>query len=505
MTTKKLIMVAGLICVFILLYFNAYSIITGDLNFFNDVARDFLLLRELDEKKIVLIGPRANSTGLFHGPLWTYMNYPAFLIGHGNPIFVGWFWIILLVIFLVSGYFIASGILFSYAGLGYIMLLASHTTPFINGLFHSLTNFFFIPIFFYTAYMYFKTKKWKYLGFHLCIMGIIVQLNVGIGGSILILTSFLHTGLIIHKRMWKHLLAFFLIPGTLINFILFNLKHNFLMLQPVFSNFAPSRLIIPFESWFRNRIENMISMQLLQNHNINPFHILEIIFVVTVITTIIRIRKREHTLFYGLMLYYYFGYILLLFVNKGIILGHFVFFLIPLTTLWVVSFLEKKYIYIFFPLLLFILYQNFLSSWQYTQYIKNNFSLKDPYSWKTLKTIGERVAEKEKKEPFGYYVFSPDSFAYQPRYAMLYVFQKNNLHAFEYKKMPITYIIASPPPPGDPYMNEVWWIKNQVKITSLSKETEKMPGGYKIIKYSLDNNEISIEHDKNIELGISFR
>ena len=63
----------------------------GEVNFFNDIARDFLLLQELDQKKIVLIGPRSSTNGLFHGPLWTYINYPAYVLGNGNPVVVACF------------------------------------------------------------------------------------------------------------------------------------------------------------------------------------------------------------------------------------------------------------------------------------------------------------------------------------------------------------------------------------------------------------------------------
>ena len=40
---------------------------------------------------------------------------------------------------------------------------------------------------------------------------------------------------------------------------------------------------------------------------------------------------------------------------------------------------------------------------------------------------------KERGKEFGYYVFAPDAYAYQPRYAMLYGFKKNNTKAYEYK------------------------------------------------------------------------
>lgn len=55
------------------LYLSSSSVRHGEVNFFNDVARDFFLLQELDEKKIVFIGPRSSTNGLFNGHLWTYI------------------------------------------------------------------------------------------------------------------------------------------------------------------------------------------------------------------------------------------------------------------------------------------------------------------------------------------------------------------------------------------------------------------------------------------------
>ncbi|MEK7450632.1 MAG: hypothetical protein AAB662_01690, partial [Patescibacteria group bacterium] len=76
-------------------YLSSSLVRHGEVNFPSDVARDFLLFAEMDQKKIVFIGPRSSTNNLFHGPLWTYMNYPAYVIGNGNPVVVAWFWIFL--------------------------------------------------------------------------------------------------------------------------------------------------------------------------------------------------------------------------------------------------------------------------------------------------------------------------------------------------------------------------------------------------------------------------
>lgn len=61
---------------------------------------------------------------------------------------------------------------------------------------------------------------------------------------------------------------------------------------------------------------------------------------------------------------------------------------------------------------------------------------------------------------------------------MLYNFEKAKAASFEYVKKDVTYIVAAPPPPADPYMNYVWWRKNPAKIVSEPIFTEKFPGGH---------------------------
>jgi hypothetical protein len=126
-------------------------------------------------------------------------------------------------------------------------------------------------------------------------------------------------------------------------------------------------------------------------------------------------------------------------------------------------------------------------------------------SWRGLSKVALEVVSRQKDNPYGYYVFSPDAFAYGPRYAMIYNFKKTQSPAFEYQKKSTTYVIAAPPPPNDPYMTHDWWRKNPVKITKDPVWTKKFDNGYTIEEYFLDEKEQQVTHDKTIELGIHFR
>jgi len=492
---------------FLLTLFNIYlssSLVRrGEVNFPSDVARDFLLLQEMDQKKIVLIGPRSSTNNLFHGPLWTYINYPAYVIGNGNPVVVAWFWIILECIFLATGFYMVKKLFSKLSAFAFIVLASAQMVAHVNGIFHAEATFFFMPMFFFTICMYIKSKKNIYLALHLLALAILIQLEIGIGMQFLILSLLLIIWFIYRYKLWKHLFTFFLIPVFLSNFILFDLRNNLRMIKAIFSTGGSLHFFITIESWLENRINNTISLQLFNNAPNTLFTY--IVFIFVIIATILLIKNRsKYRHIYLLFLFYYFGYMMLSFFNKGVMLFHYVYLLIPLTTLWFVSFLASKYKMLSLFFIGIIFYFSFNSA---ISYISSRESLigKDWNSWKSLSNVAREIIDIQENQEFGYFVYAPDAFAYQPRYAMIYNFKAAHAKAFEYVKKTTTYIIAAPPPANNPYMNYVWWRKVQVKILSEPAEIKKFPSGFTIEKFNLNPEEQLVPHVKDIELGIHFR
>jgi len=490
------------------LYLCSFSVRHGEVNFFNDVARDFLLLQELDEKKIVLIGPRSNTNGLFHGPLWTYINYPAYLLGNGNPVTVAWFWIFLEGFFLLTSFFIVKKLFGIFSAFFYIVILSIRLVPYINGVFHSEATFFFVPLLFFSIYKYIESKKNAYLVLHFGVLAILTQLNIGVGIPLFMLSGILIVWLIIKHRLWKQLFTFLLIPLFLSNFIIFDLRYNLQMTKAILKSAQDTRLFSPLSSLIESRIHNIISLQLFPGRGIEFITVL--IFIVVMVFTIIQIKsaKKKRSIYF-LFIFYYFGYMLLSFMSRGVLLYHHIHLLIPLTTLWFVSFLGSKYKLLFLPLIAIVFYLSFTFANGYNEsrkfLVDNNYASSDYNSWRSLSIVAKEVINRQKEEEFGYFVFAPDAFAYQPRYAMTYHFKTAHAKAFEYTKKTTTYVIAAPPPANDPYMTHVWWRKVPVRISSEPVETKKFPSGFTIEKFSLNPEEQRVPHDKTIELGIHFR
>jgi len=487
------------------IYFCSYSVLHGEIHFFNDVARDFLLLREIDAKKIMLIGPRSNASGLFHGPLWSYINYPVYRLGGGNPVVNGWFWILLSAGSLGIGFFYTKKLFGTVPGLAFVLLCSYSLIPQVNGMFHSSATILLTPLLIFSIIQYVKSCKFKYLAFHIFIVSMIFQLNIGVGMPLFILSGLLCLYLVIRRKSWKHLSVFLLIPVLLSNFIIFDLRHDFFMTKSaiVYSEFQRTWKPLSTGFFLKNRIETTVDLHIIQTQN--PL-VVNFIFFSVILFSIFQIRKsRKDRTIYLLILYYYFGYMLLTFANKGVILMHFVYFLIPLTVLWFVSFLRGSSQFLFFPILVIAIFMNSRETVNYLNYLNTSFMEKRPESWRSTNLAAEAVIKRNGSKPFGYFVFSPDAFAYGPRYAMIYHFKKAHLDAREYTKMATTYVIASPPPDNDPYMTYVWWVKNPVKITTEPVWTEKFGGGYTALEYKLSEKEQLIPHDKTIELGIHFR
>src|SRR3989338_10451181 len=226
------------ILIFFLIIFNillsAYWLLQGDIHYDVDVSRDFLVMDDiLRNNHLTLLGPRSGAIpGVFHGPLWFYVNLPAFLIGGGNPLVVGWFWFFLSIVFLLIVFWVAKKLFDFKVAIFSVLLLSvnSIVNPSIG-----LKNFynpygavFLTPLFFWWFYRYINSLKAKYLIFSLFTLGFIIQFQMAFGIPILIaLTVFLGYLLFI-KRKLIHFLSYLILLIPISTFILFDIKHDWL-------------------------------------------------------------------------------------------------------------------------------------------------------------------------------------------------------------------------------------------------------------------------------------
>ncbi len=299
------------------MYLGAVSAIYGELDFYNDVARDFLLLQEMDTKKLVLIGARSSTTGVYNGSLWTYINYPAYLLGNGNPVFQLWFWIVLGVISTIFGFFIAKKLFGTIAGLFFALLFALRFAPHVNGMIHANASFLIIPLFFFGIAQYARTKKIWYLILNLVSLACLIQFNIGTGTSFLLLTIPLILFLIIKNKAWRHLLTLLVLPVCLINYILFDLKNGMRMTLALTDTGKSTTFFVYWPEWIRDRFNHLYQMELIEHiPNMWGQYVMFGIFMAIVTCSILEIRKnKKMRSIYLLFFYFYLGYFGLSYLN----------------------------------------------------------------------------------------------------------------------------------------------------------------------------------------------
>lgn len=498
----KILKILFFVIVIFNLVLSSWYVLHNDIDFTPEVARDFFLLDEIHRKKIVLIGP-SSTTGLFHGPLWTYINYPAYLVGSGNPVAVGWGWIVMIGVFLISGFYIARSLFDSKTAYFFVLMISVYSVFHAKSLYNPHGAMFVIPAFFFFLMRYGLTYKIKYLIIHVLLAGILIQFQMAIGIPFLIL-SFLYVlfyGIKKHKK--KYLLVYLLIFVTLVNFFAFDIRHEFLLskltLRFLGSHGSENSNII---SMFYQRIKFMTTgVEFLRA---DPGYRNLVIFLISTFFLLVQVKDNIHRKIYYSFLYFYFGFLVLSNLNAGGLLYFYLFPLFPLVFLIFSSFLTSRYSKIFIMLFLVMFLFNLKSATNDIVNAERNFIGKGETSWLFLKNTATKIFEGKESE-FGYYVYHPDVIAYRAKYAMYYAQTLSSKTAHYFQKKRVTYLFIAPPPSDNPYMKDEWWKINLVHINKKPDQVITFKNGYKIEKYMLTDQEIKIPVEEGIDPGIHFR
>jgi len=489
------------------LLLTSWYILHGDLNFHTDIGRDFLLFEEVQQKKLVLIGARSGAAGIFHGPLWLYLNFPVYYLSNGNPLAVGWFWIFLIVFFYISGFQIAKRLFNSKTAFLFITLASSYLIPWGKEFTHHNAAFVIMPFFFYTFWQYINTFKITYLMAHIILAGILIQLEIATGGPFILL-SFAY---IVYKQIKKHRLkqsiAFLLIFLPLSTYIMFDIRHNFFQIKNLIAYIkgSPSEHYYGIVNIFKNRLDYIFTSG---TPLIREFTLLNTLFAISLFIILFKIlNKSRYRYLYLIFLYFYLGYFLISLSSRYYLLvQHFLPF-IPIVLMVSSSLISSKYQKITVPIFILIILFNLFSGIKYLREANNDIG-RSMNSWKIFNKISEDVYNNQDQE-FGYFIYSPDKLGYSLKYAMIYGQKIHpNRKASYFQKMPITYVISAPPPINDPYakyMKSQYWVANSIKISGESNKTVTYPNDYKVERYELTPEEIAIPFDKYEDTGIHFR
>lgn len=488
------------------IFISLYHLFIGDIYFHTDIARDILLVEELVNKgSPILIGPRAGGVpGTFFGPLWVYLSTPFYLLGNGNPIFIGIFYWLLSILSLSFVMWLArkilgwpsamiSGAIFSF----YVINLSLGFTQTFGSVLLS-------PFMFYLVYKFLNDKKIGTLLLLLLLHGFLIQFQPAFGVISLTITTALVLYTIFKIKKYYYVFSYLILFIPLITYVIFEVRHNFLQIRALISFIFVSNPYVEeigLVSLISNRfIHFMGRLNLLQSDHLTIGIIFIFIFMFILYKSIKLPSKDKKKKFLLLFYFYYFAFWVVSVVFKGFVWDFYTLGFLPIAVVVFSSLYLLINRRVFIILLLGMIIFMMLST--RSQLISfNQFSGDNPSSWLTNKMIAQYIYDDANSD-FGYFVYSTDEFAYSPKYAMSYLNKLSDKEGNLCEKRKETYLIYGP------YVDDVnaheFWKINRIKLDA-NPESVKNIGSTKIEKYILDNEKINENHDPNVICDLHFR
>jgi hypothetical protein len=134
------------------------------------------------------------------------------------------------------------------------------------------------------------------------------------------------------------------------------------------------------------------------------------------------------------------------------------------------------------------------------KFIGNEFS-----SWQFLKSLTDRVLV-DQESLIGYFPYTPDVYAYGPKYAIHYQQKKHPSRSIlPFAKSNITFITYEPPPISRVDMSIEFWAEQELGIVSQPLYSVSFPNGYIIEKYYLTASESASPINPDLDMGVIFR
>lgn len=490
------------------IFLSTWWLINGDIHYDVDISRDFLVLKEiLDSGKLTLIGPHSGIVGgLFHGPLWYYINLPAFFITGGDPVLMGWFWWILSIITLIIFYIVTKKLFDLTIALLATLLYSANSiinpTIGLKQFYNPYGAVVLSPVFFYFFIKYIETKKVLYLIISLLILGVLIQFQMAFGIPILIMVILFLIYFLFTKKLLKHFLVFPVLLLPLSTFIIFELKHEFLQTKAVFT-FLTSQHPGSGSDIFSFLYVKVYSLTtdtffaLTQDNRILAC----ILFLLFIIFSF-KVKGSTKKL-YSLFLYFYSGFWIIFF-----------FFYISWTTYYwpflpiiiilftgFINFLPKK---IFFLIFISLLAWNYYIAGVYIKNFNLDVNKRSVNSWAFNKNMAETVY-KDADQNFGYYIYTPYLWVYNQWYALSFVQREfPNVTAYPFTKQNLTYLIIVDVNSGLFNTDANGWKITHIKINKEPESTKQLDV-IDIQKYRLSNEETKIPANPYLLNSTFFR
>lgn len=490
---------------------NLIHIYRGDIVFHTDIARDFLVMEEIiQDKKPTLIGPKSGGvSGVFHGPAWYYLNLPVFYLSGGNPAIIAIFWLTLYLFGLYLFYFLSKKILGSQVALVSTTLLASLSMFMSMALGQQSPSLFLSIVLLYFVYSYLQDYRWWQASAAMLVLGFMIQFQMAFGGPMLLIFGPYLIYKIIKTKKYAHLLALGSIFIPLSTFILFDLRHDFLQSRSVMRYFSERDAN---DDWTVIKYANLRLWAI-----IDCFSIIKTSAILKILTAVLSLtafvfagvinKKSSHNKpqqFWFISLLMIAGFWLITVPFRGEIQGYYYESLLPVICLWfgyaLLKFKNKVGVVLLLLIISFNFYTGIKNAYHYLFSDVTDYEI----NWSFYSKLANDIYDNTDQE-FGYYVFTTDQFGYQAKYAISFYSKKLSRKILLNKKAAITYLIIGKNDYKNPYANEDFWQKKQVRIDRVADDSWEYQSGYKVLRYDLLDEELLIESDPNLIEGLHFR
>lgn len=507
-TKKKNKSIKGLllgICLLItILTFNillgSRMIFSGDFFYLADQARDMLLTQDIVENKnVTLIGTHSGLGGFFHGPLWLYLLAPVYLIGGGNPQAFLFVYVLIAIVTVLVGYFAGASLYNKKVGLLFAFLLA--VSPSIWSFIPNTIGVNMVPLvfiaMFYFLVRYLRGNNRDYI-FAIFFAGLSLQFETALP---LVLIPVVLASFFLNKNAIKDIKLILLSLGSLLlslaTFVLFELRHDFLMMRSLLTVFTggekqqgylgfPERLVDHVQA-LRGVYESMLITKA-------PF--LETLFVAIILLLAYLFMKdrvlenKEKKEFLYLVAFPVFIFIFYTFYAYPIFIEYTLGLSIPVTLAFAVA-LHKLWpqkvgrvlVILFIAFTVFEAGKIIVGDY-FRPYTFNNTS----GTYRNQKQVADWIFEDSRGKPFGYYVYTPSTYTYGMDYLLWWDSKVLGQTKPESEKLPTTYLILYPTLDNDKGAH-TFWKKAKIKTSAEVVARKQFEGGIIVEKLKVSPTE----------------
>ena len=495
--------------IFLINFFLASKmILAGDFFFLADQARDFILTKDIITRDhFVLIGTHSGLGGFFHGPLWLYMLVPFYFLGGGNPFTFTYFYIAISVLTVIAGYFAASRLYDYKVGLLTAFLLA--LSPSIWGTVPNTIGVNMVPLvyiaMFYFLIKYIRGDKFSYI-FAVFFAGLALQFETALPLIILPLvavTFFLNKKAVKDIKLILLSIASFLL--SISTFILFDLRHNFLMTRSLAGFVSGGEKESGYMELSQRILTHASSLASIYRSLPISTHILLLVTAALIVVISLYLLKKDNdkkrlkewlylALFPVFVMVLYLGYAYPVWPEYLLGLS------IPIAFAFAISLnkvLQHKKLMLL-PALFIILSLTFAGQNIKAPYGKNLSS----GSYQRQIEVVEYIFKDAKDEKLTYFVYTPHTYTYSMDYLFEYLGEKKYGYIPQSNKSESTYLILYPQLSGDEGAH-IFWKENVINTQSSPSASIEFESGIVVEKIDLSSDTENL--DPNYHQDLIFR